>query len=107
MPTWRLIPPASVHRYRVKGSLQQEQIVESHVAGDDSALTTYPDSAEIPFGVKHMWLGGHINTTEDPAIKALWEAHGYSVEEWFDEYAFYPSDAMFPSGNIYPGSGPY
>lgn len=80
MPTWRLRPPSNTWKWPIRGSLCQETIVESHVAGDDEVLVTYADSAEIPQDLPHIWLGGHVNTTTDPAIKDLWEANGYTVE---------------------------
>jgi len=81
MPTWRLIPPSTTYRYPVRGSLVQELVVEQHVAGNDVELSTYPDGAEIPEAATHVWLGGHINTTTDPAVRGLWIANGFDVQE--------------------------
>jgi hypothetical protein len=77
---WRLVPPSVTHLFSIRGRLLQSLVEESHVAGDNATLTTYGPSEEIPEDALHVWLGGHRNTTTDPAIRALWISQGYTVE---------------------------
>ena len=90
-PAWRLIPPARTDEYVVRGALTTTLVREVTVFGDENGLFTTelgtPSAGtdgygSIPFGTKYIWLGGHVNTTDDPAIKDLWLAHGFEVENY-------------------------
>jgi hypothetical protein len=88
-PAWRLVMPANPERYTIRGKLAVTINREVTVFGDESGLftteqgSTSPGSDDygaIPFGTKYIWYGGHVNTTDDPAVRALWLAHGFEVE---------------------------
>lgn len=88
-PAWRLVMPAISERYPIKGNLAVTISREATVFGDEDGLFTTESGSPaegtdeygaIPFGTKYIWYGGHVNTTDDPAVKALWLAHGFEVE---------------------------
>ncbi len=88
---WRLVMPAISERHVIKGSLAVTINREATVFGDENGLYTTEtgspspgsdDYGAIPFGTKYIWYGGHVNTTDDPAVKALWLAHGFEVENY-------------------------
>lgn len=80
-PAWRLIPPSRVDEYQIRGWLSTTLRREVTVFGDEAGLTvTELGTDAIPFGTKYIWLGGHVNTTDDPAVKNLWLSHGFEVE---------------------------
>lgn len=87
---WRLISPEHVERYPIAGSLTFSVARRETVFGDENGLfTSYEGSipkggdeyGAIPFGTKYIWPGGGDNTTADAAIKDLWLANGFEVEE--------------------------
>lgn len=80
MPTWRLRPPNETRTTSFRRNLTTQLVVESTVAGDNVTLASYGDGQEIPEGTPNIWFGGHINTTDDEAVKSLWESNGYTVE---------------------------
>lgn len=96
---WQLVHPNRVDKHSLRGSLTFSNTVEFTVFGDDTQLYTHEDGAQIPEGVKYVWRGGCVNTTEDPAIKNLWLANGYQVDSTgpFPGSNVYPSDDLFPS----------
>lgn len=89
---WRLVMPQIAERYALpntRGSLLTTLYREATVFGDESGLFTVEmgrpgpgldEYGAIPFGTRYIWYGGHVNTTDDPAIKNLWLAHGFEVE---------------------------
>lgn len=88
-PAWRLVMPSVTDRYTMRGSLSTTILREKTVFGDENGLFTVEQGSPsegtdeygaIPFGTKYIWYGGHVNVTDDPAIKNLWLAHGYEVE---------------------------
>lgn len=88
-PAWRLVMPAISERQTIRGNLAVTINREATVFGDENGLFTTQngsvsegsdDYGAIPFGTKYIWYGGHVNTTDDPAIKNLWLAHGFGVE---------------------------
>lgn len=88
-PAWRLVMPTIEDRYTIRGSLATTLYREATVFGDESGLfitsrgSKSPGSdsyGAIPFGTKYIWYGGHVNVTDDPAVKNLWLAHGFEVE---------------------------
>lgn len=90
MPTWRLIPPKITEKWPIRGSLTTSVTRAKTVFGDDTALYTSEEGAipvggdeygAIPFGTKYIFVGGSDNRTSDPALKTLWEAHGFTTEE--------------------------
>jgi hypothetical protein len=89
---YRLVVPQIVERYTFpgsNGSLSTTMAREVTVFGDENGLFTSnqgsipeggDDYGAIPFGTKYIWYGGHVNLTDDPAIRDLWLAHGFEVE---------------------------
>lgn len=90
---WRLVPPTIHERWPVHGRLRVGSHREYTVFGDETALYLAEHGrlpggggdawGAIPDGTPFVWLGGHLNTTTDPAVRALWLAHahlGLSVE---------------------------
>lgn len=79
--SWRLVMPQIEDYYPVRGSLRVRTCREATVFGDENGLeTTQMGNKPIPFGTKYIWYGGHVNVTDDPAVKALWLASGFEVE---------------------------
>lgn len=99
MPTWRLTHPSTTYRHQIRGSLCVTQVMEKHVAGSGSTLTAYDEGEEIPEDAEFLWLGGHINTTDDEAVKDLWEANGFTAVE---DIAGFASLTSYPGTNVYP-----
>lgn len=82
-PAWRLVMPQIEDYYPVRGSLRVRTYREATVFGDENGLeTTQMGNKPIPFGTKYIWYGGHVNVTDDPAVKALWLAAGFEVENY-------------------------
>jgi hypothetical protein len=90
-PAWRLVMPTIGERYTMRGSLATTAYREQTVFGDENGLFTVQQGSPsegtdeygaIPFGTKYIWLGGHVNVTDDPAVKNLWLAHGFEVENF-------------------------
>jgi hypothetical protein len=91
-PAWRLVVPTIQEKYALpstRGALLVSNYREVTVFGDDDDLFTTAlgvpsegtdEYGAIPFGTKYIWYGGHVNTTDDPAIRDLWLAHGFEVE---------------------------
>jgi len=88
-PAWRLVMPTVREKWTLKGSLTTSTYREATVFGDENGLFTTAQgspspgsdsSGAIPFGTKYIWYGGHVNTTDDPAVKNLWLTHGFEVE---------------------------
>lgn len=88
-PAWQLVMPQIVERFTFRGGLSTTLSREATVFGDENGLFTTergspsPGSDEygaIPYATKYIWYGGHVNTTDDPAVKNLWLAHGFEVE---------------------------
>lgn len=88
-PAWRLVMPQVVERFTLQGALSTSTVREATVFGDENGLFTAergspsPGTDEygaIPFGTKYIWYGGHVNITDDPAVKNLWLSHGFEVE---------------------------
>lgn len=88
-PAWRLVMPTIRDRWTMKGSLTTSTYREVTVFGDETGLYTTERGSRsvgsdeygaIPFGTKYIWYGGHVNTTDDPAVKDLWLSHGFEVE---------------------------
>ena len=86
---WRLIAPTVTEKYPIIGSLVTSMTRQVTVFGDENGLFTSDqgyiseggdDYGAIPVNTKYIWLGGHINETTDPAIKALWLANGFEVQ---------------------------
>jgi hypothetical protein len=91
---YRLVMPTIQEKYELpgtNGALTVSNFREVTVFGDESGLATSnlgaidpPEAADewgaIPEGTKYIWYGGHVNMTDDPAIRDLWLAHGYEVE---------------------------
>lgn len=90
---WRLVPPTIRERWPVRGRVRVGLSRECTVFGDGDTLFLAEhgrlpggggDSwGAIPEDTPFVWLGGHLNTTTDPAVRALWLAHahlGLSVE---------------------------
>lgn len=76
---WKLVHPVRVDKFSLAGALTFRQTTEYTVYGDESGIFTAEDgSIEIPFNTKYIWQGGHANVTNDPAIRDLWTAYGYS-----------------------------
>lgn len=99
MPTWRLIHPHTTERWQVHRRLVVDRVVESHIAGSDAGLEAYAEGEEIPEDPQYLWLGGHINTTTDEAIRDLWVANGFTAVE---DVTGYPSNDLYPSDDLYP-----
>lgn len=88
---WRLRPPTRTDRWRIKGALSYTTTREVTIFGDDEELhiseeggpySGGTDQGSIPYGtVKYIWYGGHVNITDDPAIRDLWAANGFNYEE--------------------------
>lgn len=87
---YRLVAPRVKDRQVLRGSLAITIWREVTVFGDENGLFTTdlgspsPGSdsyGAIPFNAKYVWLGGHENVTDDPAIKELWLAYGFEVED--------------------------
>lgn len=79
---WQLVPPTETITVPVRGLLRWSLTIPYTVYGDDSGLhSSINGDADIPFNTKYVWIGGHVNTTEDPAIRDLWLANGFEVEE--------------------------
>lgn len=90
-PAWRLVMPAIQERQVIKGSLAVSVYREATVFGDDTGLYTTQQGSvtagsdaygAIPFDTKYIWYGGHVNVTDDPAVRDLWLAHGFEVENF-------------------------
>jgi hypothetical protein len=90
-PAWRLVMPAISERYTIRGNLAVTISREATVFGDENGLFTTQNGSlsdgsdeygAIPYGTKYIWFGGHVNTTDDPAVKNLWLAHGFEVENY-------------------------
>lgn len=86
---WRLVMPQIIERRTLQGLLSTTLAHEKTVFGDEDGLFTVERGSPspgtdsygaIPFGTKYIWYGGHVNVTDDPAIKNLWLAHGFEVE---------------------------
>lgn len=88
---YRLVLPEIVERFPVPGmgSMTTRVTREVTVFGDENALHISEqgsiaeggdDYGAIPFGTRYIWYGGHVNVTDDPAIKNLWLANGFEVE---------------------------
>lgn len=86
---WRLVMPTIREVFQIKGSLRVNTFREVTVFGDDDGLFTSNDGdidvggdswGAIPFDSKYVWLGGHVNTTTDPAVRDLWLASGFEVD---------------------------
>lgn len=87
---WRLKMPAIRERVKIRGSLQVSIFREATVFGSDAGLFTSTEGVlsgggdaygAIPWNVKYLWHGGHDNTTTSTAIRDLWIANGFTVEE--------------------------
>lgn len=90
---WRLKMPPITEVYPIRGSLMTSNTYEATIFGDDtnlhvSTLGNIPEGSDewgaIPPDTKYIWYGGHINITDDPAIRDLWLAHpelGITVED--------------------------
>lgn len=89
--SWRLVMPAIRETWPIagRGALRVSTYREATVFGDEDGLFTVSEGAKvpgtddwgsIPFGTKYIWYGGHVNTTDDPAVRALWLAHGFEVQ---------------------------
>lgn len=107
---WQLTMPLIRERWTMKGSLSTSTYREATVFGDEAGLFTTQRGSRspgsdsygaIPFGTKYIWYGGHINITEDPAVRDLWIQFGYATEAVL---GLFPGDDVFPSSGIYPGS---
>jgi len=86
---WRLVMPTIREKRTLKGSLSTSTYREATVFGDEAGLFTTAQGSRspgsdsygaIPFGTKYIWYGGHVNTTDDPAVKNLWLSYGFEVE---------------------------
>jgi hypothetical protein len=88
---YRLIVPQVKEYFTIPGTwgLRTSKVRELTVFGDENGLFTSElgaipeggdDYGAIPFGTKYIWYGGHVNMTDDPAIRDLWLAHGFEVE---------------------------
>jgi hypothetical protein len=88
---YRLIVPQVKEYFTIPGTwgLRTSKVRELTVFGDENGLFTSElgaipeggdDYGAIPFGTKYIWYGGHVNMTDDPAIRDLWIAHGFEVE---------------------------
>lgn len=87
---WKLVPPVTVDKMPIgAGSLTVSRRRPMTVFGDDQELHLCDDGnvlsggteqGGIPEDAKYVWYGGHVNTTDDEAIKDLWEAHGFTAE---------------------------
>jgi hypothetical protein len=88
-PAWQLVMPTIREKWTLKGSLTTSTYREATVFGDENGLFTTERGSRsegsdeygaIPFGTKYIWYGGHVNTTDDPAVKDLWLDAGFEVE---------------------------
>jgi hypothetical protein len=107
---WKLVPPRYVDRYSIRNSLAFSITREETIFGDDVTLNrSYEGGLKsggdeygaIPFGTKYIWAGGHINVTDDPAIRDLWLAYGFGV---LTRRQLYPGLNLYPSQTLRPGS---
>lgn len=87
---WRLAMPKTTDYWTVSGSLRVSIQREATVFGDDTTLYTSFDGVlsgggdadgAIPHTTKYIWFGGHDNVTADTAIRDLWVANGFTVQE--------------------------
>lgn len=87
--SWRLVMPPIIERFTFQGMLSTTMYREATVFGDENGLFTVERGAPaegtdeygaIPFGTRYIWYGGHVNVTDDPAVRNLWLAHGFEVE---------------------------
>jgi len=89
---YQLVVPDIIESYPMpdtNGSLRTSLVRHVTVFGDENGLFTSEQGAiaegadeygAIPFGTRYIWYGGHVNLTDDPAIRDLWLAHGFEVE---------------------------
>lgn len=107
MPTWRLVHPNVTERWQVHRKLVTTRIVESHIAGSDAGLEAYAEGEEIPEDVQYLWIGGHVNTTEDEAIRDLWVANGFTYSTVSGGGLDGSSSGLYPGGSTFPGNSVY
>lgn len=83
---WRLVHPFRLEKYPFVPGRPSPQyipvVVDATIFGDDSGLvSSWGPGLDQLNAAQYVWLGGHINTTEDPDIRQLWLDNGYEVIE--------------------------
>lgn len=84
---WQLVNPTVVDRYRLGDPshvIYVKNVRALTVLGTGSVLTALENpTTELINAAQYVWLGGHANITNDPAIRDLWVANGFDVEMTF------------------------